>query len=282
MRALAAVADLVLPAECAGCGRGRVPLRYGVCDACAGELEGLTPHAVRPDPAPAGLPPCAALGGYAGVLREVLLGYKERGRHGLAAPLGLLLADVVATAATATLGGNPNRNSGQAPPWSTRLLPGSDGDRAGNDGKGPFLARAARGVVLVPVPDTARAARARHGDHVWRLARHAAAGLRRAGWPAEVMRPVRALPRPDSAELDAVARAAAAAAGFRLRPGRVAAVRRAATGRTVVLVDDIVTTGATLAAIAGLLSAAGVPVDGAAVLGATQKRRRDPRNRYAV
>jgi predicted amidophosphoribosyltransferase len=172
-----------------------------------------------------------ALGPYAGELREALLSYKERGRHGLARPLGLLLAEVVAESA-----GDP------------------------------------RPVLLIPVPATARAVRARHGDHLRRLARHAAVRLRRAGWPVAVAGPIRALPRPDSADLDSAGRAAAAASAFRLRSGRMPALRRAAAGRAVVVLDDIVTTGVTLAAVSRLLTGAGVPVHAAAVLAATARR----------
>ncbi|MFC0529230.1 ComF family protein [Phytohabitans kaempferiae] len=228
----AGLVDLVLPAECAGCGAERVPLRYAVCAPCAEGLDGLRPGPAAPTPVPPGMPPCTALGAYDGVLRDVLLGYKERGRHGLAVPLGALLADVVAAA----LGG------------------------------------ARGGVLLLPVPATAKAARARHGDHMTRLARRAAERLRRAGWPAAVAVPVRALPRPDSAELDAAGRAAAAETAFRMRAGRVSALRRAAAGRRVVLVDDIVTTGVTLAAMGRALASADVVVEGAAVLAATQLR----------
>jgi predicted amidophosphoribosyltransferase len=39
-----------------------------------------------------------------------------------------------------------------------------------------------------------------------------------------------------------------------------------------VVLDDIVTTGATLAAVTGVLAAAGAPVAGAAVLAATRRR----------
>ncbi|BCB85026.1 phosphoribosyltransferase family protein [Phytohabitans suffuscus] len=232
MAGWAGLVDLVLPAACAGCGAERIPLRYGVCAPCAAGLESLRPGSTAPTPVPPGLPPCTALGVYDGVLRDVLLGYKERGRHGLAVPLGALLADVVA----ASVGG------------------------------------ARGGVLLVPVPATAKAARARHGDHMVRLARRAADRLRRAGWSAAVARPVRALPRTDSAELGAAERAAAAESAFRIRAGRVPALRRSAAGRAVVVVDDIVTTGVTLAAVSRELRSVDVPADRVAVLAATQLR----------
>jgi predicted amidophosphoribosyltransferase len=227
----AALVDLVLPAGCAGCEATRTPLRRGVCGECEAAVVGLAPHPVRPVPAPPGLPPCAALGAYEGVLRELLLAYKERGRHALAGPLGALLAEVVAA-----LGGQP--------------------------------------VLLVPVPDTVQAARRRHGDHLARLARHAAARLREAGRPAVVAHPLRALPRPDSAGLDSAARAAAAEAAFRVRPGRAAQLREVtrSAGAQVVVVDDIVTTGVTAAAVTARLAEAGVAVRAVAVLAATARR----------
>jgi len=218
--------DLVLPAGCAGCA-DRVPgLTHGFCPRCVGELEALRPAPTRPTPAPPDLPPCVALGPYGGALREGLLAYKERGRHGLARPLGALLAEVVAAAV------------------------------------GP-----ARSVNLVPVPDTARAARARYGDHLGRLTRHAAGRLRAAGWSVRVLRPLRALPRPDSVVLDSAGRAAAAEAAFRLRGADGVPV-----AGPVVLLDDIVTTGATLAAVSRILRSVGMTPKAAAVLAATQKR----------
>ncbi len=230
----AALADLVLPAGCAGCRAERTPLRRGVCAGCEAAVVRLVPHAVRPVPAPAGLPACTALGGYEGVLRELLLSYKERGRHGLAAPLGALLAEVVAAS----------------------------------------MRQAAPVLLLVPVPDTAQAARRRHGDHVGRLARHAVARLREAGHRAAVAQPLRALPRPDSAGLDSAARAAAAATAFRVRPGGAARLQTLirSYGAEVVVVDDIVTTGVTAAAVTARLSDAGVAVGAVAVLAATARR----------
>ncbi|MEH0845258.1 ComF family protein [Micromonospora sp. CPCC 205711] len=218
----------MLPADCAGCRQRATSIRRGFCPTCAGALAALRPAPVRPDPAPPGLPPCHALGPYGGPLREALLAYKERGRHGLARPLGALLAEAVAASV------------------------------------GP-----ARPVLLVPVPDTAAAARARYGDHLTRLARHAAARLRGAGWDVRLARPLRAAPRPDSVALDSAGRAAAAEAAFHPR----GAVGRGADGRAVVVLDDIVTTGATLAAVSRSLRLVGMTPKGAAVLAATQKRR---------
>ncbi|MEU4776761.1 ComF family protein [Micromonospora sp. NPDC023633] len=220
--------DLVLPVECAGCRERRPGLRHGVCPECVTALGALRPRAVRPTPAPPDLPPCVALGPYAGPLRETLLAYKDHGRHGLARPLGALLAEVVAAAV------------GEVRP-----------------------------VTLVPVPDTAAAARARYGDHLGRLTRHCADRLRRAGWPVRVRRPLRALPRPDSVTLDSAGRAAAAEAAFRVRP-RVPSGPETA----VVVLDDILTTGATLAAVGRALTASGLSPTVAAVLAATEKRRR--------
>jgi predicted amidophosphoribosyltransferase len=178
-----------------------------------------------------------AVGPYATVLRGTLLAYKEKGRHRLARPLGSLLAVAVAEAA---------RRGGAGP---------------------------ATPVRVIPVPSTAAAARERHGDHMARLALHTVRRLRSAGWHADVGRPLRALPRPDSALLDGAARAAAAESSLRIRGGPVPFSRRRPTMRgTLIVVDDIVTTGATLAAVASRLQEADMQVTGAAVLAATRLR----------
>jgi len=110
------------------------------------------------------------------------------------------------------------------------------------------------GAVLVPVPSSSAARRARGGDHVRRLTGRA--GVR------PVLRLVRAVH--DSAGLDTAGRAAnLAGAMLAVPPSRP---------RPAVLVDDIVTTGATLREAAGALRAAGWTVGGAAVVAATQKR----------
>lgn len=121
-------------------------------------------------------------------------------------------------------------------------------------------------LTLVPVPATAAAARRRYGDHIDRIAHEAAAALRRRGVDAEVTGLLRALPkREDSVELTATQRARAAGQAFALRSGR------RPSGGAVVLVDDIITTGSTLAASATCLAAAGIRVNRVAVLAATQR-----------
>jgi predicted amidophosphoribosyltransferase len=226
---LADLADLVLPSMCAGCGARPAPV---VCARCVAALTAARPHRAMPDPSPPGLPPCTAFGDYDGVLRELLLGYKERGRHDAARPLAALLAESVSAAV-----------------------------------------EAAQPVLLVPVPATARAARQRYGDHVHRLARLAARALRARGRPVRVTAALRALPRPDSAGLDSATRLALAQQTFRVRPRCVPAVRRAVeAGVALVIVDDIITTGATLATVATRLGDIGVDIRNAAVIAATRRR----------
>jgi predicted amidophosphoribosyltransferase len=222
-----ALADLVLPGMCAGCG---AHAGTAVCRDCAAAVSAAVPGPVAPSPAPPGMPACVALGPYEGVLRELILGYKERGRHDLARPLGGLLGAAVA--------------AGSSP---------------------------VRPLALVPVPATAATARRRYGDHMARLAAHAARALRRAGWTVAVHRPLRALPRPDSATLDAAARSRAAEGAFVVRAA--SPLRRAVfCGARVVVVDDIVTTGVTLATVARRLAGAGAEAGAAAVLAATRRR----------
>ncbi len=227
--------ELVFPADCPGCGRPgpASPL----CDGCAGLLRATRPGLVRPDPAPPGLPPCVALGDYQGLLRELLLEYKERGRLGLAAPLGAGLAAALAVAVRA-------------------------------------LAPTADRVLLIPVPATAAAARARHGDHIARLARRAVAVLRASRHRVELCPALVAVPRlADSAGLSASARADRADGAFRARSTARSLLSGAGPGTALLIVDDIVTTGATLAAVARRLAGCGAPATGAVVLAATKRRR---------
>lgn len=204
--------DLVLPRDCAGCRRpGRI-----LCRACAEDLD--RPFRHRPDPCPAGLPPIVAAGTYDGAVRAALLAHKERGRLGLAGPLGAALAGAVRAL--------------DPPP----------------------------GVLLVPVPSSPAAVRERGQDHARRLAAAAARRLP-AVRSRPVLRPVRGVA--DQSGLRRAQRATNLAGALR-------ATRRL-DGLEVVVVDDVVTTGATLAEAARALRAAGADVVGAAVVAGTRR-----------
>ncbi len=228
--AWSALADLVLPRTCAGCGLPGSAL----CRRCAALL--ARPHLATPRRFPEGFPPTVAAGAYDGAVRPAVLAFKERGRAELARPLGTALALAVAAVVTAVPGPLPQQ------------------------------------VLLVPVPSSAAALRERGRDHVRELAARAVRELRAAGLPAAQARLLRRRGRVrDSAELSAGQRRANLAGTFALAPGAGIVEGR------LVLVDDVVTSGATLteagSVLAPLARPGGPPVL-AAVVAATPRQRR--------
>jgi predicted amidophosphoribosyltransferase len=122
-------------------------------------------------------------------------------------------------------------------------------------------------AVIVPVPSTRAVARRRGHDSAQSIAAAALAALRAAGVPA---RQVAALTHTrrvaDQAGLGTAGRAANLAGALRVsRPHEVAGLR-------VIVVDDVVTTGATLTEAARALRAAGAEVPAAAVVAGTRRR----------
>ncbi len=126
-----------------------------------------------------------------------------------------------------------------------------------------------RPLLLVPVPSRRPVVRARGQDHARRLADRTAVVLRRRGWQASAARalaPARVLA--DQSGLDSRARAANLVGALRARPLGSAA--------DVVVVDDVVTTGATLTEATRALTAAGVRPLGAATVAATLRAFAEP------
>ncbi|MFJ9853464.1 ComF family protein [Streptomyces sp. NPDC101150] len=229
------LAGLVLPVDCAGCGRPRTEL----CARCRRALsgEGRGARRVTPRPGPAGLPRVWAGAPYADEVRAVLLAHKERGALRLARPLGAALAGAV---------------------------------RRVQIGGGPVGERRVGGVapLLVPVPSARRSVAGRGHDPVRRIALAAAADLRRGGGGARVLAVLRQRRTvADQAGLSAPQRLTNMAGALEVPGG----ARRLLTGAPVVLVDDLVTTGATLAEAARAIAAAGGRVAGAAVVAAPHR-----------
>jgi len=133
-------------------------------------------------------------------------------------------------------------------PW----LPGASADPAGT-------------WWLVPAPSRWHAAGRRGGSHMLALARCCAAALAAQNRPAAVA-PALALGRgvADSVGLDRPARVANLAGRMRFRPAGAPA-----PGTPVVLLDDVVTTGATAAACVRELTSAGLVVRAVVALTAT-------------
>ncbi len=140
----------------------------------------------------------------------------------------------------------------------------------------PLLAAAlARGVAtltngpvtLVPIPSSRGATRNRGYDHALRLARGAALLLPSGTEVAPVLTRVRRTS--DQVGLSALARAANTAGAFAVTTGRGRGLEQA-----LVLVDDLMTTGSTLAEAARALGEAGMVPWGAAVIASRRKHSR--------
>lgn len=245
--------DLVLPGECAGCGAPGA----GLCEPCRGALGGeRRVWRARPDPEPEGLPRVYAAAAYGDAVRAVLIAHKERGVLGLARPLGAALAAAVRAAAA----DGPDAGGGGG-------VAGGGGGGGGGGAPSPTAAL----LLLVPVPSSRRAVAARGHDSTRRIARAAARRLRREGGSpvrvAAVLRQGREVA--DQAGLGARERVSNLAGALVAVPGARGLL---AAGR-VVLVDDLMTTGASLAAAAAAVRTCGGTVAGAAVVAAPASAR---------
>ncbi|MFE1454425.1 ComF family protein [Streptomyces sp. NPDC058735] len=213
--------ELVLPGECGGCGAPRAVL----CGRCRAVLDRAEVRHVRPVPEPPGLPVVHAAASYADEVRATLLAHKERGALALAGPLGAALAGAV--------------RAGLRGAWP------AGGPRGSGCSGEP--------VLLVPVPSGRRAVRARGHDPARRIALAAAGELRRGGVPARVLGVLRQRRVvADQSGLNSRQRRDNLAGALSVVPGGAGLLGAG----PVVLVDDVMTTGASLAEAARAVRAA--------------------------
>ena len=210
--------DLLAPSRCVGC---RLPGPV-LCAGCGQRLRAVGVHR-RTLP---GLDVVAAHG-WSGEVRAAVVAFKERGRHGLAVPLGRVLAAAVRAGAAGPGDGGP--------------------------------------VLLVPVPTRGAARRSRGHDHVLGLARAALPLLPEGSAVLPALRHVRRVA--DQAGLDRRQRARNLDGALGVRAQHAVTVRSVRSGPALVLIDDVVTTGATLAEAARALRgvAPGLRLRGAAL-----------------
>ena len=231
---VAAAIDLALPVRCAGC-RGR---DGPVCRLCAGDLRRArarpVPSQVHRDPCAVGFPETWAAGRLDDTTRRLITAYKDEGRRDLAPVLGALLAAAVAASIRAARAdGLPSRQ-----------------------------------VLVVPVPTRASARRQRGDAPMTELARTAARLLGPDDLRvAEVL--VAGRRTRDQAHLSEHQRADNLVGAWEV----AARARPLLAHRLIVVVDDIVTSGATLVeSVRALRAAAGPDLDlVAAVVSATPR-----------
>ncbi len=269
--------DHLLPRHCAGCG---APATIW-CDTCAGSLAGL--FAVERT-ATLKAPPVLALAPYSGAPRRAVLAFKERGRRALAPALGRALAAalppladrvpalaaavpaVLANAAALTFAHlrpspvPPGPTPGPSPsrsPSPPQPPPGAPDTRAAGTRQELSTGPPPAGTLwLVPAPSRALASRKRGGHHMARVAAQVAGHLAAHGVPAAVAPALRLTRRAeDSVGLAPAARVANLARHLSVDPAGVPP-----PGAPALLIDDVVTTGATVAACADVLERAGVTV----------------------
>ncbi|MCL2464725.1 MAG: ComF family protein [Micrococcales bacterium] len=279
---------LVLPVSCAGCGADDLPW----CQDCAATLagqpwraEGRAGRLDHMDGRPA--IPVWAVADFAGPVRRAVSAWKDHGRVDLTPVFGAAVRR-----ASSALVGQLRSGGGVGHGELEHDGLGCEGlrcdepalrhdelrhDESGRDGLrqgGIGAARAGGGpagagsagdipVLVIPAPSTPAARRRRGWDPAGALAKAVADELVGRGVPARATAMLRRAPGADQAGLSARARSRNLSGHVRVRRGVPAGPRRA------VLVDDVLTTGATFAACVQALAAAGIEVVGGAVVATT-------------
>lgn len=205
-----------------------------LCPTCRLAIRG-EPFRACPVPTPPDLPVTVAVSTYDDVTKAALVAHKEQGKLALARPLGESLAVAVCG-------------------LLSRVRP-----------------QDVSGVLLVPPPSAPAVVRHRGHDPLARIARRACTELTRLGIETSVASGLALARRvDDQAGLSASDRARNLDGAFCVPPRRR---HLFATGDVaVVVVDDVITTGSTLAESARALSGTHARVLGCAVIAATVRR----------
>jgi predicted amidophosphoribosyltransferase len=238
-RSLGATLEMALPTTCGGCGAPGVTW----CAGCAEEASRASypggGRQVRPTPCPRGYPPTWAASPYDASARKALVAYKDGDRRDLVAVLASMLSDAM----SAALAGDPQLRA---------VL---------SSGNGP--------VFVVPVPSSPAAVRRRGDAPLDLLAR---AAVREVGLSSRdlIVSPALRLRRrvADQSGLNHRQRASNVECAMQVRPRW----RTSVGGVACLLVDDVLTTGATLVESARALRLGGAGHVAAATVAATQRR----------
>ena len=230
--------DLFLGSRCVGC---ETPGRM-LCPSCR---SGLSDRAAPawPTPTPEGLVPPWATEEYAGAVRALVVGHKDRGQWGHRRVLGELLATAV---------------------------------RAACSGLDPAVP-----VLLVPVPSRPGAGRQRGYEPTAAMVRAAASRLGREREVA-VAPVLHSRGAADQAGLDARGRAANVRHSMHCPSPALARLGRRWPRAHVVVCDDVVTTGATAREAQRALAAVGLAPVAVAAVAATRRTARQVTRRLAA
>jgi predicted amidophosphoribosyltransferase len=238
-RSLATSLELALPTTCGGCGQAGAAW----CLACSNEARLATypggARNVSPTPCPLGYPPTWAASPYGAAVRAALVAFKDGERRDLVGVLAPLLAGSI----VAALAGDPDLRAVLA------------------SGNGP--------VFVIPVPSSPAAVR-RRGDAPLELLAREAVGQVGLSERELILAPALRLRRrvADQAGLDHIQRADNLERAIEVRRRWRDSIHRA----TALLVDDVLTTGATLIEATRALNAGGAGHVAAATVAATQRR----------
>ncbi len=208
---------------------------------CQAALASQSPHYAVPSPPPPGFPPTITAGPYDELLQRLISAHKERQAWLLTGVLGSRLAGAVQALVD-------------------RAQPHQPPDR----------------IVLVPIPSSRQAVRSRGRDATRAIATATAHRLARQSVArvsvARMLRPVRKLA--DQSALNAAQRRANLEQAYRARTRVLSRMTSRSPATETIIIDDLVTTGASLAEARRALDEADISVLGAAVVAATVRRTR--------